>query len=100
MDAIEIHKVLSNETRMQILMWLKDPAGNFPPHKSIDHFDFGVCSQNIQIKANLSQSVISQYLSMMEKAGLLISTRHGKWTYFRRDEEAIKRFTESLRNEL
>jgi DNA-binding transcriptional ArsR family regulator len=99
-DIVAIHKVLSNETRLQILQWLKDPEENFPPHKSIDHFDFGVCSQNIQVKADLSQSAISHYLGMMERAGLLISTRHGKWTYFKRNEEIIAEFTRLLSDQL
>ena len=29
-DMIEISKALSNETRLNILLWLKDPEGNFP----------------------------------------------------------------------
>ena len=28
-DMIEISKALSNETRLNILKWLKDPEGNF-----------------------------------------------------------------------
>lgn len=100
MDIVEIHKVLSNQTRLQILHWLKAMEEHFPPHKELGHFDFGVCSQNIQIKAELSQSTISHYLNMMEKAGLVIATRHGKWTYYKRNEETIKEFTKQLTDEL
>lgn len=31
MDILEIAKALSNETRINILQWLKDPYENFPP---------------------------------------------------------------------
>ena len=31
MDLIEICKALSNETRLNILKWLKNPQENFPP---------------------------------------------------------------------
>jgi len=31
MDMIDISKALSNETRLNILRWLKEPYENFPP---------------------------------------------------------------------
>jgi len=91
-EILEINKALSNETRLNILDWLKDPEANFPPHKELGHFDFGVCGQFIQDKAGLSQSTISHYLNTMQKAGLVIPTRHGKWTYFKRNEKVIKQY--------
>ena len=87
MDIIEISKVLSNETRLNILNWLKEPEKKFPKHQELGHFDDGVCVQYIGDKAGLSQSTISHYLTMMQKAGLIIPTRHGKWTYYKRNEQ-------------
>jgi DNA-binding transcriptional ArsR family regulator len=55
---------------------------------------------DIQEKANLSQSTVSQYLSMMQKAGLLESERHGKWTYYRRNEKNIQELATYLKEEL
>lgn len=46
----------------------------------------GVCVGDIQEKAKVSQSTVSSYLNMMQKAGLLESIRHGQWTYYRRNE--------------
>ena len=100
MDLIEINKVLSNETRVNILSWLKEPEKHFPPHQELKHFNDGVCVQYIGEKAGLSQSTISHYLSMMEKAGLVTSTRWGKWTYYKRNEENIKKYLEILESEL
>ncbi|TCI92135.1 ArsR/SmtB family transcription factor [Tenacibaculum sp. M341] len=91
--ATAIGKCLSNKTRLQILEWLKEPEKNFPPHETLKHFNDGVCVTYIQEKAGLSQSTISTYLSNMEKCGLLISTRHGKWTYLKRNEKIIQNFT-------
>ena len=88
-SAIEIGKCLSNHTRMQIMEWLKEPEDNFPPHETLKHFNDGVCVTYIQEKAKLSQSTISTYLTNMEKSGLLIMTRHGKWSYFKRNERTI-----------
>ncbi len=95
-EILEIHKVLSNSTRMDILKWLKDPDANFPPHKELGHFNDGVCGQNIQDKSGLSQPTISHYLNNMQKCGLLITTRHGKWTYFKRNEKVIQQFLTSI----
>ena len=97
---LEINKALSNATRLDILKWLKDPESNFPPHVELGHFDFGVCGQYIQDKSGLSQPTISHYLSLMHKAGLLIPTRHGKWTYFRRNETTIKEYIDQIANQL
>ncbi|MFY0684679.1 MAG: winged helix-turn-helix transcriptional regulator [Balneola sp.] len=95
-EATEIGKCLSNQTRVQIMEWLKEPEKNFPPHETLKHFDDGVCVTYIQEKAELSQSTISTYLSNMEKCGILIMTRHGKWSYFRRNEKIIKQYTQFL----
>ncbi|BFP41455.1 metalloregulator ArsR/SmtB family transcription factor [Flavobacteriaceae bacterium GF1] len=100
MNIVEISKILSNKTRVQILKWLKDPEGNFPPHQDIDHFDDGVCVGFIQDKTGLSQSTISTYLNAMQNANLVIPTRHGKWTYYRRNEEVIRDYLETLKKEL
>ena len=100
MNIVEISKILSNKTRVQILKWLKDPEGNFPPHQDIDHFDDGVCVGYIQDKTGLSQSTISTYLNAMQNANLVIPTRHGKWTYYRRNEEVIRDYLETLKKEL
>jgi len=100
MNIIEINKALSNETRLNILQWLKEPAAHFPPHQDLGHFDDGVCVQYIGEKSGLSQSTISHYLSMMQKAGLIIPTRHGKWTYYKRDEKRIKEYLRMLKSSL
>lgn len=100
MNIVEISKVLANPTRVNILKWLKNPESNFPPHQDIDHFDDGVCVGYIQDKAGLSQSTISTYLTSMQNANLIIPTRHGKWTYYKRNETIIKAYIKSLKEEL
>lgn len=92
MDIVEVSKVLSNKTRVDILDWLKSPEENFPPHKELGHFNYGVCGQFIQGKCGLSQSTISHYLSIMIQAELLIATRIGKWTYYQRNEEKLEEY--------
>lgn len=100
MNIVEISKILANQTRVDILNWLKNPEDNFPPHQDIDHFDDGVCVGFIQDRAGLSQSTISTYLNAMQNANLVIPTRHGKWTYYKRNEEVITAYLKNLKEQL
>ena len=90
---------LNNPVRRSILVWLKDRS-NFPPalpeHRDLE----GVCIGYIQEKAGLSQSTISNYMGMLKHAGLVKSERHGKWTFYRRDEETIRKFVNAFKEEL
>lgn len=103
-QMITIFKALSNEIRLSILIWLKHPQDNFPKQGCHlpDDVDLkgGVCVGSIQEKAGISQSTISLYLDNMERAGLLIMERHGKWTYYRRNEEALKQLSDFFGGEL
>ena len=103
-NVVEVCKVLSNETRFNILLWLKDPEGNFPPQGihlpgDID-LHGGVCAGSIFQKTGIAQSTVSHYLDMMQRAGLLESERHGKWTYYRRNEEMISILRDYINTEL
>ena len=103
MDKVKIFKALGNETRLNILLWLKDPEKNFEPqiHLSVmDDFKEGVCVGDIKKTAGLSQSTISGFLSTLEEAGLLESRNIGQYTYFRRNEKTIKEIAEWMKIEL
>jgi DNA-binding transcriptional ArsR family regulator len=95
-DLNTVLKALSNPTRLQILEWLADPRASFGSQEVGDFDQDGVCVSLIQKKAGLSQSTTSQFLAVLSRAGLVRSTRIGQWTYFRRDEDAIRRFTSAL----
>ncbi|OAN10243.1 ArsR/SmtB family transcription factor [Exiguobacterium undae] len=101
---VDLFKALSNEVRLDILRWLKDPQTHFgkpTAHLSTNSAEKGgVCVGDIQEKANLSQSTVSQYLAMLQKVGLLESERHGKWTYYRRNEQKISELAEYFKGEL
>ncbi|RNB87473.1 transcriptional regulator [Brevibacillus fluminis] len=103
MDPTLIYKALSNETRSQILQWLKNPEDHFNEACYLEQgltFRTGICVGDIQKKSGLAQSVISSYLCTMQKAGLLESERIGKWTYYRRNEQTIQEFAAYIKNQL
>jgi ArsR family transcriptional regulator len=68
--------------------WLRSPESHFAPQA--DPMDeVGVCVKQIQEKAGVSQSTASQFMSVLQRAGLVESTRIGPWTYYRRNEGRI-----------
>lgn len=100
MDQVEIFKALSNKTRLQILNWLKEPELNFPDQEQHGCFDHGVCVGQIQLKTGLTQSTVSEYLSVLQRAGLVKSTRIGQWTYYQRNEEAFTLLSQMIQTEI
>jgi DNA-binding transcriptional ArsR family regulator len=103
MNTLEIFKTLANETRLNILTWLKEPAKYFPRQEYEENgkesWSLGVCVGNIQEKAGISQSTISHYLDMMQRCGLLSICRRGKKTYYRRNEEMIQELAQYIKKE-
>ena len=87
-DLLEVCKALANPTRLQIMGWLRDPTEHFEPQADPIE-DVGVCVKQIQEKAGISQSTASQFMSVLERAGLVESTRIGRWTYYRRDKDHV-----------
>ncbi|MEC4720785.1 metalloregulator ArsR/SmtB family transcription factor [Noviherbaspirillum sp. CPCC 100848] len=100
MDLLEIFKALSNKTRLQILKGLKDPAKHFPPQDEGDVNIVGVCVSSIQEGIGLSQSTVSDYLATLQRAGLVEARRIGQWTYYKRNEKAIKSLADMIGTEL
>ncbi|GAA4312145.1 metalloregulator ArsR/SmtB family transcription factor [Mucilaginibacter gynuensis] len=99
MDQVEIFKALSNKTRLQILNWLKEPELNFPGQLAYG-FDDGVCVGAIQQKVGLTQSTVSEYLTILQRAGLVKSTRKGQWTYYQRNEEAFAALSQLIQSDI
>jgi len=91
-QQITVLKALSNDTRLNILGWLKEPKRNFGRQEVGDFVDDGVCVSLIQKKSGLSQSTVSSYLALLTRAGLVTAKRVGQWTYYQRNEDAIKQF--------
>ncbi|TCD10841.1 transcriptional regulator [Pedobacter frigidisoli] len=100
MDQVEVFKALSNKTRLQILNWLKTPAESFPDQQNADFENVGVCVGQIQMKAGLSQSTISEYLSILQRADLVSATRVGQWTYYKRNKEGVEKLSKIINSEL
>ncbi|MFJ7078054.1 ArsR/SmtB family transcription factor [Streptomyces sp. NPDC098781] len=98
---LEALKALANPVRLQVLQWLREPEEHFPVNPAVtDPRAVGVCVSHIQAKTGLAQSTVSAYMAVLERAGLVRSTRVGKWTHYRRDEERIAALVEDLAREI
>lgn len=100
MDLLTAFKALANPVRLKILAGLKEPARHFPPQDEGDVEIDGVCVSSIQEGIGLSQSTTSDYLGILHKAGLVTVKRRGQWTYYKRDEDSIRKLAELMRTEI
>ena len=89
-------KALSSARRRQILDWLKEPRKHFPPQVDGDLVRDGVCVVFIARKLGVSQPTATQHLSRLAHAGLIRPKRIKKWTFYKRDEQAIRQAQRSL----
>ncbi|MEV4561185.1 metalloregulator ArsR/SmtB family transcription factor [Kitasatospora sp. NPDC049285] len=98
---LEALKALANPVRLQVLQWLREPERHFPVEPAVtDPRTVGVCVSHIQARTGLAQSTVSAYMAVLERAGLVRSTRVGKWTHYRRDEQRIAALVGQLGNVL
>ena len=93
-DLCGIFQALSNPARLAIMSWLRDP-GSFPPQDRPAE-EVGVCLKHIQTRVGVSQSTASQYMAVLQRAGLVTSTRIGQWTHYKRNDALLRRLGEQL----
>lgn len=98
-ELLEVLKALANPKRLQIMGWLRDPTEHFEPQADPME-EVGVCVKQIQEKAGVSQSTASQFMAVLQRAGLVESTRIGPWTYYRRHAARIEALPELLEKAL
>jgi DNA-binding transcriptional ArsR family regulator len=84
-------RALSNDRRLQILDWLRNPTRYFPPQVDGDLVDDGVCGLLIARKLGVSQPTASEHLKILLQAGLVRGKRIKQWTFYKRDETRIRK---------
>ena len=99
-DTAEVFRALASARRLQILGWLRDPVAHFPPQRDGDLVDDGVCVGFIADKLAVTQPTATAHLQALARAGLVTSKRVGQWTFYKRDEAAIRAFTAQLSSQL
>lgn len=95
-DPAGVFRALASPRRLQILEWLRDPVAHFPPQRDGDLVNDGVCVIFIAEKLGVAQPTATTHLQALARAGLITSKRIGQWTFYKRDEAAIRAFTRQL----
>lgn len=98
--SVEVYRALASEKRLQVLEWLKDPRAHFPEQVDGDLVKDGVCGLSIAQKLGVAQPTASVHLKMMVGAGLLTSKRIRQWTFYKRDERALRALKSTLSKSL
>ena len=99
-DTIDVLRALASPKRLRILDWLRDPVAHFPPQRDGDLVKDGVCVIFIADKLGVAQPTATAHLQALARAGLVNPKRIGQWTFYRRNEPAIRAFKRQLRKEL
>jgi DNA-binding transcriptional ArsR family regulator len=93
-------RALSNPSRLQILAWLRQPKKHFPPQIDGDLIKDGVCGLLISRKLRVSQPTASEHLKILVQAGLIRAKRIKQWTFYKRNEPAIRSLKKEIQTEV
>jgi DNA-binding transcriptional ArsR family regulator len=89
-------RALSNDRRLRILAWLKNPTRYFPPQVDGDLIQDGVCGLLIARKLRVTQPTASEHLKILLQAGLVRGKRIKQWTFYKRDETRIRKIKKMI----
>ena len=95
-DLIRYFEALASDKRLQVLDCLRDPEVNFQPQVDGDLVRDGVCGLLIAEKLGISQSSTSRHMRQLVDAGLVRGRKIKQWTFYRRDEAAIRRVKQPI----
>lgn len=93
-------RAVASPVRLRILQLLEDPVRNFPPQVDGDLVKDGVCADFIRDRLNLAAATVSRHLALLRESGFLVATPKKRWTFFKRNEAAIRVFSRTLRDAL
>lgn len=96
MESEGTFRALASDRRLLILDWLKQPRKHFPPQVDGDLVKDGVCGLLIARKLKVTQPTASEHLNVLAAAGLIRGKRIKQWTFYKRDEAAIRKIKRML----
>src|SRR5688572_32956398 len=99
MTDLPAMRAISNQKRLTILSWLKNPKRHFRPQVYGDLVKDGVCGLFIAEKLGVSQPTASEHLRILVQAGLVRSKRIKQWTFYKRDEPRISEVKRQFRSD-
>ena len=94
--ATHVIKALANDSRLEIMRWLKKPRDHFPTQVEGDLVEDGVCGLFIAQKLGVGQPTVSEHLKILSRSALLTSKRIKQWTFYKRDEAYISKVKRAI----
>lgn len=91
----KICNALGNETRLKLVLAMKDcRIGTCCSKIGCD--EEGISVADAVAFTGLAQSTVSQHLSVLEDAGVLLREKRSQWTVFRLNHGLLENFVEEL----
>jgi DNA-binding transcriptional ArsR family regulator len=100
MRALRILQALANDRRRQILEWLKNPESHYPLQDDGDLVKDGVCVRLIAEKLGISESALREHMRVLAQAKFVQSKRIKQCTFYKRDENAIRKQQKFITSEI
>jgi len=94
------NKAMSGDARLEILRLLAEPEKYFTHQKSANPAIDGVCMSLIAEALNVTQPTVTRHVDILRQAGFLSVKKMQKWTYCRREEEAIREYLTWLQDHI
>lgn len=93
-------RALSNDKRLRVLEWLKEPRAHFREQVDGDLVEDGVCGLLLAEKLGITQATLSEHMRVLVHAGLVRAKRTKKWTFYKRAEDRIRKVKGELSRNL
>ncbi|KAA0920355.1 ArsR/SmtB family transcription factor [Aquicoccus porphyridii] len=99
-NRLEQTKALAGEARLAVLTWLAEPDRHFAHQETGKPSEIGVCVTLLTEKLSMAQPTVSRHLELLRRAGFVSVRKIGRWSFFRRNEDAIKDYKEWMNEHL
>ena len=100
MRALHFVRALANDRRRQILEWLKNPEFHYPLQADGDLVKDGVCARLIAEKLGISQRTLREHMRILAQSKFVQSKRIKQCTFYKRNENAIRKFQKFIVSEI
>lgn len=89
MQLVPVFRALSNDKRLLILKWLKNPRAHFREQVYGDLVEDGVCGLFLAEKLGITQPTLSEHMKVLAHAKLVRAKRIRQWTFYKRADDSI-----------
>lgn len=99
MDVVQICNALGNKTRYELIKALRcRDIGTFC--NRIEYYENGVSVGDVVKLTGLAQSTVSQHLSVLLRAGLVIKQKREPWSCYFLNTKLVDEFLETLKSDM